>query len=177
MLPKVIIVLVIVAAIAAICIIMKIQRERNERMYHAASNILKNEFLDHMLFNPMLRGNDLKAPDGSRPMVYFRLVGSKPAKEYVFDPENEVKIGRSRGRNSIVLSEAIVSLEHCRVYISKGLVCLEDLGSSNGTVVKRGFSSYLITAGQQIVLENKDILIVGTVELKVRIFDYDMVWM
>lgn len=174
---KFIIVLIIFVVFAIICIAVKVHKESTERMYRAAGNILKNEFLDHMLLNPMLNGNNLKAPGGSRPMVYFRLLRSKPAKEYVFDPKNEVGIGRSRDKNSIVLSEAIVSLEHCKVFISGGLVCLEDLGSSNGTIVKRGFHSYLITSGQQIVLENKDTLIVGTVELKLKIFDYDMVWM
>ena len=175
MLIKILIVFLIIAVIAAVIIIEKHRRESVEKMYRAAGNILKNEFLDYSLHNPMLKKNKLKEPNVRKPTVYLKAIGSKPAKEYVFDPETVIKIGRNKDINSVVLNEAIVSIEHCRIFLSESSVYLFDCGSSNGTQIRRGFNSNIITAGQQILLESGDVIKVGSTEFKVKIFFYDMV--
>lgn len=174
---KIILILLVAVTAAAICIMLKKKRENTERMYRAASNIIRNEYIDYALHNPMIASGGREPPRGKRPMIYFKVKGVKPVREYVFDPGNTVGIGRSRENNSIVLTEAIVSLEHCRIFLSRGKVCLEDCGSANGTIVKRGFHAYSVYAGQTLVLENGDSLVVGSVELLLKIFDYDMAWM
>lgn len=177
MLIKILIVATVIAVIVVISVIVKHKREAAQRMYHAAGNILKNEFLDYSLHNPWTSDAAKLMPNGRKSMICFKLRGSKPAKEYVFDPEKVVKIGRSKESNSIALSEAIVSVEHCKVYLSGELIILEDCGSSNGTVVKRKWHTYTIGSGQAVTLCSGDVIIVGSTELKVKIFYYDMVWM
>jgi hypothetical protein len=74
-------------------------------------------------------------PAGHRPGVaLLRLRQPKqPARVYVLD-ERGRRLGRALD-NDIVLDDAAVSRQHCRVYWAGGAYALEDLGSSNGTYV------------------------------------------
>lgn len=173
------ILLIIAAAIVVAVIYIKIRRYRSniDNMYRAAGNIIRNEMLDNSLHNPMLGGYKNPLPQGKRLMIYFKLLDSKPVREYVFDPFKCIKIGRDKDINSIVLNEAIVSLEHCYINVIKDKICLSDCGSSNGTQIKRGFRTYGVSGAQQVALESGDVLVVGSSRMKIRVFVYDTVWM
>lgn len=174
---KVIGIIAIIAVIAAVSIRIRQLREKTDRMYRAAGNIVKNEMLDRSLHNPMLNGYEEPVFQEKKLMVHFKVLNSKKAREYVFDAHKPIKIGRDRSENSITLSEAIVSLEHCRIYADRDSLYLADCGSSNGTIVKRGMKSYRITGGQQVTLESGDTLVIGSTQLRIRIFVFDTVWM
>ena len=178
MLIRILAVLASIVLVAAIIIIIKRKKENVERIYRAAGNILKNEYLDHSLHNPYISANAANnMPSQRKLMVYFKLIGAKPAKEFVFDPENVIGIGRARSNNSIILSEAIVSSQHCKVYLKNGQIILQDCGSSNGTAIRRKARTYVIDPYREAVLLSGDIIIIGSTRLEIKIFDYDMVWM
>lgn len=178
MLIRILVVLASIVLVAAVIIIIKRKKENVKRIYRAAGNILKNEYLDHSLHNPYISANAAnQMPSQRKLMVYFRSIGAKPAKEYVFDPESVIGIGRARSNNSIILSEAIVSSEHCKVYLKNGQIVLQDCGSSNGTAIRRRSRTYVIEPYKEAVLFSGDIIIIGSTRLEIKIFDYDMVWM
>ncbi|MCD7727827.1 MAG: FHA domain-containing protein [Ruminococcus sp.] len=177
MLLEILIVLLVCVVAAAIFLNVKRLRKSERMMYRAAGNILKNEFLNYSLHNPMLKSSSNKEPRMRKPMLYIKTVGTKPLKEYVFDPETVVKIGRSQELNSIVLNEAIVSIEHCFIFLLGENIVLRDCASSNGTFIRRGSHSYIVSPGQQIVLKSGDVLKVGSTAFKIKIFLYDMTWM
>ena len=81
MLIRILVVLASIVLVAAVIIIIKRKKENIERIYRAAGNILKNEYLDHSLHNPYILANAAnKMPSQRKLMVYFRLIGGKTGK-------------------------------------------------------------------------------------------------
>ena len=62
------------------------------------------------------------------------LVVSGPGAGTVFPIDGELTIGRSPGC-TIRLDDTFVSQLHARVFIDGDIVCVDDLGSTNGTLV------------------------------------------
>jgi len=72
-------------------------------------------------------------------------------------------IGRSRG--DLVLDDPLISGAHCRVVYKSGHYTVEDLGSTNGTVVDgKQVSSALLAAGSRIEVGNTELLMCSGVE-------------
>lgn len=58
--------------------------------------------------------------------------------EYVFDPEQGIKIGYDPDRNNIALLDKAVSDEHCILFLYGRDIYVQDLHSTNGTWVRHG---------------------------------------
>ena len=85
-------------------------------------------------------------------MSSFRLeIASGLNAGRVFDAELEViRIGRGAA-NELVLDDALVSSEHARIVSSVDGFVLEDLGSTNGTWLRRGSEQYALGEGQRAI--------------------------
>jgi len=162
----------------ALVIMLNAKREEQDKYYAAARNILKDSLLRKTLENPIKSRVDQNGVGGQKLMVYIKSIGIKPQKRYVFDPEREIPFGRQKDENGVFLNEATVSQRHCRIFLYERNVWLEDLGSSNGTELKSGmFKNYLLTGGQQTVLRSGDVLIIGSTQLKIKLFVFDTTYM
>ena len=108
-------------------------------------------------------------------MIYLKSKSSGRKTQFVFDPENTVKIGRDNDQSNIFINEASVSQNHCLIYCAGDHVYLQDTGSANGTYLRRGlFKNYSIFDGNQIELRTGDVICVGSCEFKVCLFYYDL---
>ena len=92
-------------------------------------------------------------------------VGPNPGKTYALD-KPEMVIGRDLGVD-IVISDVEVSRKHAHLVAQQGSYLIEDLGSTNGTVVNglRLTSPYLLHPGEQIALGEHVILVYDTVQV------------
>lgn len=72
---------------------------------------------------------------------------------------DKATLGR-RSTNSVVISDNAVSGEHCRLTYSDGKVIVEDMGSTNGTIL----NGEKITVSE---IKNGDVLILGKTKYKI----------
>jgi hypothetical protein len=84
----------------------------------------------------------------------------------------EILPGLSLGRhidNNIVLDDSLVSREHAIVYVNPdGMCILEDLGSSNGTIV----NGKILRKGEKYTLFQGDVIQIGKTLLVFNLGDY-----
>jgi pSer/pThr/pTyr-binding forkhead associated (FHA) protein len=95
----------------------------------------------------------------------LRLTKIGPAEEQVFRAEfaEELVIGRNPDAATLPFKDDLrLSARHCSIsYEAEGIV-LRDLGSTNGTFVNG------VPVQGKYVLENDDILLIGSMELRVN---------
>jgi transcriptional regulator with AAA-type ATPase domain len=103
----------------------------------------------------------------SGPQRQYRLRGEVAGVErsYILD-SSPSRIGSVRGDNEIVLQVRGVSRHHARVFVKKGELTLEDLGSKNGTLANG-------VRIQRTRIEPGDKIGVGPVTLRVEEIDPD----
>lgn len=167
--------IVFISALTIVYVVYNhIKKTEKQKYYAAAGNILREEYLNYSLRNTIDGNSEVPEPKSAKMMIYLKSKSSGKKTQFVFDPEKTVRIGRDNSSN-IFINEALVSQEHCLIYASGDRVYLQDLGSANGTVVKRGaFKSYTLFDLNQIELLTGDVIQVGSSQFKVCLFYYDL---
>ena len=173
-----IVIIILLLAVFVLLIVLTIKyhltKSEKQKYYAAAGNILREEFLDYSLRNTASPGTQAAEPRSAKMMLYLKSKSSGKNVQFVFDPENEVTIGRDSGKCSIFINEPQVSQRHCRIYSYRDKVYLQDMGSANGTYVRRGFlKNYEILDGNQIELRTGDKISIASCVFDVRLFYYD----
>ncbi|MBE5961756.1 MAG: FHA domain-containing protein [Lachnospiraceae bacterium] len=174
---------IILAASAAIVmliglILYKSERNRKKKRMQMAGDVIKYEVLEQALGRQdtvnRRPGMDAK---GRRILLYFviKQKGKKPL-EYMLNPEKTITIGRNHADNQINLKDISVSREHCQIKIADGIPYVMDLGSVNKTYVKHGRKKIAAEPGLRIRLRDKDKLLLGKKEIKVKIIKYREVY-
>lgn len=159
--------------LAVVCVKRYQNKKETHKYYEAARQMVKEECLNYSLKNPYLRGSGLAAPNSRKIMLYVKLVKAGEKGGFVFDPEDEIVFGRQKENVSVYINEAVVSTRHCRIYLDGDELCLEDMGSSNGTGLIRKRKEYALSAGSPVVLAENDMIHVGSRYFQIRIFCYD----
>lgn len=150
------------------------KKAKYRKIYTAAGNILREDYLNYALQNHTLDGS-AEQPRGAKLMICLTTVQNKKRISYVFDPEKQILIGRDADNSNIFIDNVAVSQKHCRIYAQDNRVIFEDLYSKNGSILKRGWTKrYTLVNGQRVVLQSGDVLFIGNSELKVMIFVYDI---
>lgn len=140
------------------------------KYYKAAQRILREEYLDGAIKNEESMG---LYSNEQRMMIALKMQGHK-GMGYVFDPTHEVRIGRNREKNDICVQDLAVSGEHCKIFLYQGQLCIEDLNSSNGTVIKRGWGQSQTLFGEMGFLYNGSKIRVGSNCFLVTVFYCDV---
>ena len=152
-----------------------LKKTEQQKYMAAAGNILREDYLNYSLQNTINPQNLAEKPKSKKIMIYIKSKSDGSKLRYVFDPEKTVLFGRSSTECNVFINNAAVSQKHCRIYVSDNAVWLQDVGSSNGTVVKRGFTKrYTLSGGYQIALESGDRICIGDCCFKVRLFLFDL---
>lgn len=152
-----------------------IKKTERQKYYAAAGNILREEFLNYSLQNTVSPENTISEPRAAKVMLYLKSQSPGKKAQFVFDPEKGIDIGRDSGRCNIFINEAEVSQFHCRIYSQNDRVFLQDMGSSNGTFVKRGvIKKYGLFNGNQIELKTGDKVLIGSCVFDIYLFYYDL---
>lgn len=165
---------VIIAIVGIVIFIVSVVLVKKKSMeeksyYEAAQQMVKEEYLTDSLKN--VSGSEYHPT--VIPMLYLKLCSAKPKQGYVFNPENEITIGRDKNSNSIWIPFPMVSMKHCSIVCDSGRIYLKDSGSANGTIVQKGLKKYLISNYEFIELESKDKIIISDAVFKVAIFYFN----
>ncbi len=91
--------------------------------------------------------------------VRLTLGGMNSDDVRIVEFSDKATLGR-RSTNSVVISDNAVSGEHCRLTYSDGKVIVEDMGSTNGTIL----NGEKITVSE---IKNGDVLILGKTKYKI----------
>jgi len=95
-------------------------------------------------------------------MIQISLVDKQHPRDTYSFAATPVHIGRRSG-NDVVLADAGVSARHGRIRLGPEGVLYEDLGSTNGTLLRRGGKTIPVGAaqGRRVALQDGDELLVG----------------
>lgn len=97
------------------------------------------------------------------------FLDTKPWMCCIFALDEAVTIGRSR-ENKISIRDDMLSRLHCKIVSINQQLYLQDMGTANGTRIRRGMWKTLKLAPQEIVpLEDKDKIIAGNYRMRILI--------
>lgn len=102
---------------------------------------------------------DSEEPGEPDEKVRLTLGGMNSDDVRIVEFSDKATLGR-RSTNSVVISDNAVSGEHCRLTYSDGKVIVEDMGSTNGTIL----NGEKITVSE---IKNGDVLILGKTKYKI----------
>lgn len=154
----------LLAVLATVLICQKKTRDYRKKCIRAAQRIIREEYLD----GSIMKGGDTRRLSG-KTMVVLRIKGSRE-KGYVFDPQREIRIGRSLESSDICLSDPSVSSHHSRIFLCQGQVCIQDMDSANGTAVQCPGRGRRTIWGDTGFLYDRSKIWVGDTCITVRIF-------
>lgn len=111
--------------------------------------------------NAETEGTEQESGEPGEPDEKVRLTlgGMNSDDVRIVEFSDKATLGR-RSTNSIVISDNAVSGEHCRLTYSDGKVIVEDMGSTNGTIL----NGEKITVSE---IKNGDVLILGKTKYKI----------
>lgn len=153
---------VIVTVLATFLILMFKNYIIMRKAEHAAKILLRGEAIESVIMG----GRKTYGGSGMKPMLMVRIF--HPSKRYVFDPAKCICIGRDLYRNQIIIQDDLISDQHCRIYLRRGKIILEDLNSTNGTFIRHKLKKNIVT--EQTELAYADKIYMGTTVLQVYPF-------
>lgn len=157
-------ILVVVASIVS-TILRKIKKNQVVKRQEAAYSILREEALDYAL---QQNGEKFRMDQ----KIMLQIKEKTFEIDSVFDPEKSVTFGRAK-ENNIVLNSPTISGKHCRIIAQNGGVYLEDLHSSNGTMLKSRGKKVWLDGGQSRQIYSRDKVIIGGLEFTIFLFALD----
>ena len=95
----------------------------------------------------------------------------KEKESFVYDPVPGIRIGRELDFNQIVVQDDEVSMRHCVLFQQGKNLVLQDLRSTNGTVLCHGLRKNRVR-GRAFVYDGDRILL-GHMDLKIHLFWID----
>lgn len=102
--------------------------------------------------------------------LYVEFPDTKPLLGYVYSLDECVTIGRSR-ENKICIYDELLSRMHCKIRLQDGNLILQDMGTANGTGIRRGlFRKVNLRPGEQALLFSGNMIRLGG--WKIRICTY-----
>lgn len=163
MLYKILGIVIVVILVIVVIVRHKVKKGRLEKRQDAAYELLKEEALDYVLKN----GSDAVFRMDQKIMMHVK---SKEINvDTVFDPQENVVIGRSKD-STIAINSPVISSHHCQLSLSDGKVYVKDLGSSNGTVLKHGLKKTYIDSSSSVEIISGDKIIIGGICFKIELF-------
>ena len=98
------------------------------------------------------------------------FLDTKPHMMHIFSLEECITIGRNQS-NIICIRDSKLSRVHCKISLIQGRLYLQDLGSANGTILKRGILKKIhLTANKAEELFQEDIIVVGNYRMRIHTY-------
>jgi len=102
--------------------------------------------------------------------VRLEFLDARPWLAYLYATDECITIGRSR-ENMVFIRDDLLSRMHCKIVAQNNVLYLQDMGTTNGTILKKGLFSKTVLASQEIkVLNSGDIIYVGHYRIRVKIY-------
>ena len=169
--PTTLITVIVVLSCAAASIFLAVRNSRRKSDWRELNNAARKLVKEQNLSATLLDGRTKR--ERVRMVIALRWKGQKK-EAFVFDPQEGVRIGRQPERNNVVVPDVEVSLSHCVLYRERGgkRVILEDLGSTNGTVIFHGLRKRKIRS-RRVYAFDGDRIQVGSMQMELRVFWVD----
>ncbi len=163
----IILLLIAVALVSLLCFVKyHLHQSEMKRCYAAAYRMIKEKSLVEAICNQ----KDRRQMGTVKKILYLQS-REKGAHGYVFDTEHPIRIGRDAGQNEVAIHDSQVSSCHCCIFCYENQLYVQDMRSSNGTWLLRGFRKYRVL--DPCILQSGDRLLVGETTLKVHIFWFE----
>lgn len=141
---------------------------RRRRWFRAAHMLVRSELMDSELSALHPRPGP---PRRQGVFVCLRVLGPHRT-EYVMDPDMGIVFGRDASASDVFVDDPTASARHCRIGLTQQGVAVCDLGSANGTLLRRGLNGRRLR-GESALLQSGDRLCVGAARFGVELFYYD----
>lgn len=155
------------------CLIFIIKYRKSEKERRLIEKSLYR-FLEDRVLNLSLHHRITKeqavALEYQKLFLCVDFMDTKPHMMHLFSLDDCVTIGRSQN-NIICIRDSGLSRMHCKISLIQGKLYLQDLGSANGTIIKRGMFQQIPVCAQGIAeLYQGDILRIGSYCLKINTY-------
>lgn len=158
--------IVFAAAGIGLLIWEKVKKSQRQRYYRAANKLIREQHLEDAIRN----GDGGRSCVGIRHLMVALKVKGQKGLGYVFDPTQEIRIGRNIEDNDVCLQDLSVSAHHCSIFLYENHLCVKDFGSANGTIIKSGFRRRETLYETMGFLQNKSRLWVGSTCFIITVF-------
>ena len=102
--------------------------------------------------------------------IRIELLDTKPWMACLFAMDECVTIGRSR-ENKICIRDDSLSRMHCKILMQNNTLYLQDMDTTNGTKIKRGwFRKVTLQPGNVVELHKGDIIYAGHYRMKIATY-------
>ena len=162
-------VLGMVSLVVLFAVKQRMKAAEKQKYFRAAQRIIREQHLDGAIRNADRDGSFYEE---RRIMLILKIKGSKGL-GYVFDPSRDVQIGRSTEGNDVCVQDLSVSSKHCKIFLYEGQLCIKDLDSTNGTVIKPRWRKKERLFGTIGFLYNKTRIWAGDICFVVSVFYCD----
>lgn len=161
---------ILIVSEIVICVIRLRKEKKQERdTLTSLRKFVEYEVLNMTLRNPVTNEQATDYVLG-RAFLRIEFPESKSWIAYLFNLDECITIGRSR-ENKICIRDERLSRTHCKIYVTNGYMWLQDLGTANGTVLKKGLFRKVCLAPQETTsLEHGDVIVVGKHKMRVKIY-------
>lgn len=164
-----IILLLLCVIVECVIFIMRYKRRHKERkmMEKSLYKFLEDRVLNLSLHHRISREQAV-ALESQKLFLCVDFMDTKPHMLHLFSLDDCITIGRSQS-NMICIRDSKASRMHCKISLIQGKLYLQDLGSANGLVIKRGIFQKIPVGPQGIIeLYQDDILSIGCYRLKIN---------
>lgn len=142
------------------------KRKKKNKVIKSLYKLMEERVLSATLRN-RITSEQAAAMEYQNLFLQLEFKYAKPSLMYVFDLEESITIGRSR-ENKICIRDDTLSRMHCKIALINGNLYIQDLGTANGTVIKRGVRKIYIPSQQSEIVEDGDLLMVGNYKIKIQ---------
>ncbi|WP_167955910.1 FHA domain-containing protein [Anaerosporobacter faecicola] len=176
MISKIVIGIGIACISFLLCMLRHRRRKQIQKRNQAAFDIIKEEALCNALVNPVLdekqedQVQDKRYHLEDRQMLQLVTIQAKKKVNYIFSLEKIITFGRNPKTSDVCLKDPMVSGIHCTIFKNQQTVWIKDMGSSNGTIIKRKGNYCVLGNEEAIELKNKDLLQIGEVTFRIELF-------
>lgn len=130
--------------------------------------VMQNNVIDLALMGSQQDAEEFR--QSGKLFLYLEVKGTSPSICHVYDMDTPVRIGRNEMENHICIQDIAVSREHAVIWQQGGNLYLADISGTNVTGIKRGLRTVWLATGQSDQLFSKDVILVGSLRIKIRIF-------
>lgn len=147
---------------------LRSRQKKNQKIRKGLYKMIETRVLEQSLKYRITSGQ-AAMQECSMPFLYMEFLNTKPQIAYLFPLDEWVTIGRNK-ENKVCIHDETFSRLHCKIGMIDQFLLLQDQGSVNGTMIRRGFFKRIhVSEGRQEVLQSGDCIKIGNYRMKIRI--------
>lgn len=154
----------------AICEIHLQRKRRREKMtLQSLYKLMEVRVLNRTLQN-RISSEQAAGYEYQQLFIRIEFLDTKPWLANLFAMDECVTIGRSR-ENKISIRDDLLSRMHCKIMAQNNVLYLQDMGTTNGTKMRRGILRKVVLMPNDIVeLRSGDVIYIGHYRMKISIY-------